>query len=144
MRRAEALELPTSPRRARLAAVPRRTGEFFDNYLDPDRAHSSAYDEMFAPDGTVRGPYRALHESIAGLDVGDLTARAEALERALVDQGITFSLSGQERPLPLDLVPRVVAAAEWSKLEKGVIQRVRALEAFLADVYGEEIGRAHV
>ena len=137
MRRAEALELPTSPRRARLAAVPRRTGEFFDNYLDPDRAHSSAYDEMFSADGSVRGPYRALYDSIAGLDVGDLSARAEALERALVDQGITFSLSGQERPLPLDLVPRVVAAAEWTKLEKGVIQRVRALEAFLADVYGE-------
>jgi uncharacterized circularly permuted ATP-grasp superfamily protein len=137
MRSAEAEELPTSPRRARLASVPTRTGEFFDNYLDPHRAHSSAYDEMFAPDGTVRGPYRALHDSIAGLDVGDLTARAEALERALVDQGITFSLSGQERPLPLDLVPRVVAAAEWTKLEKGVIQRVRALEAFLADVYGE-------
>ena len=67
---------------------------------------------MFGPDGRVRGPYRALHDSIAGLDVGDLSARAEALERALVDQGTTFSLSGQERPLPLDLVPRVVAAAE--------------------------------
>ncbi len=137
MRRAEDLELPKSPRRSRLSAVPRRTGEFFDNYLDPDRAHSAAFDEMFAADGTVRGPYRALYESIAGLDVTDLSARAEALERALVDQGITFSLSGQERPLPLDLVPRVVAAAEWTKLEKGVIQRVRALEAFLADVYGE-------
>jgi uncharacterized circularly permuted ATP-grasp superfamily protein len=141
MRRAEDLALPKvlpkPPRRSRLAAVPRRTGEFFDNYLDPDRAHSSAFDEMFAADGTVRGPYRALYESIAGLDVTDLSARADALERALVDQGITFSLSGQERPLPLDLVPRVVAAAEWTKLEKGVIQRVRALEAFLADVYGE-------
>jgi uncharacterized circularly permuted ATP-grasp superfamily protein len=92
---------------------------------------------MFAPDGTVRSPYRALYESIAGLDAADLTARSEALDRAMVDQGITFSLSGQERPFPLDLVPRVVAPAEWAKLERGVVQRVRALEAFLDDIYGD-------
>ncbi len=51
---------------------------------------------------------------------------------------MTFSLSGQERPFPLDLVPRVIAAAEWAKLERGVTQRVRALEMFLHDVYGEQ------
>jgi uncharacterized circularly permuted ATP-grasp superfamily protein len=55
----------------------------------------------------------------------------------MMDQGITFSLSGQERPFPLDLVPRIITAAEWTKLERGVAQRVRALEAFLADVYGD-------
>jgi uncharacterized circularly permuted ATP-grasp superfamily protein len=112
-------------------------GAQFDGYLAPDRAHAEAYDEMFAPDGTVRSPYRALYESIAGLDAADLTARSEALDRAMVDQGITFSLSGQERPFPLDLVPRVVAPAEWAKLERGVVQRVRALEAFLDDIYGD-------
>ncbi|HSS11762.1 MAG TPA: circularly permuted type 2 ATP-grasp protein, partial [Acidimicrobiales bacterium] len=49
---------------------------------------------------------------------------------------ITFSLSGEERPFPLDLVPRVLPAHEWALIEAGVRQRVRALEAFLADVYG--------
>ena len=113
------------------------SGPLFDGYLDPDGPYSDAYDEMFASDGTVRSFYRALYESIAALDNSDLAGRAAAIDRALADQGITFSLSGKERPLPLDLVPRVIAAAEWSKLERGVAQRVRALEAFLADVYGE-------
>ncbi|HET6711642.1 circularly permuted type 2 ATP-grasp protein, partial [Amycolatopsis sp.] len=131
--------LPPSGRRARKAATSRitRPGARFEGYLSPERPHAGAYDEMFAADGTVRGPYRALYESIAALDAHDLQSRSQALDRAMVDQGITFSLSGQERPFPLDLVPRVIQAAEWTKLERGVAQRVRALEAFLADVYGD-------
>ncbi len=67
-----------------------------------------------------------------------MEARAEALGRAFIDQGITFSLSGQERPFPLDLVPRVISAAEWTRLERGITQRVRALEHYLDDIYGEQ------
>jgi uncharacterized circularly permuted ATP-grasp superfamily protein len=109
----------------------------FDGYRKPDRPHADAYDEMFEPDGTVRAPYRALHDALAPTAVADLSARSEALDRAYVDQGITFSLSGQERPIPLDIVPRVISAAEWTKLQRGIVQRVRALEAFLADIYGD-------
>ncbi|REH42645.1 putative circularly permuted ATP-grasp superfamily protein [Kutzneria buriramensis] len=112
-------------------------GELFRGYLDPARPHAGAYDEMFSSDASVRSAYRALHEVLAPSDVADLSARSDALGRAFVDQGITFSLSGQERPFPLDLVPRVITASEWSKLERGIVQRVRALEAFLADVYGD-------
>jgi uncharacterized circularly permuted ATP-grasp superfamily protein len=131
--------LPPRGRRARTARVKSngRPGAQFDGYLSPKRPHAGAYDEMFDPDGVVRAPYRALYESIAALDSTELTARSAALDRAMVDQGITFSLSGQERPFPLDIVPRVVAAGEWARLERGVAQRVRALEAFLADVYGD-------
>nr|WP_232852129.1 circularly permuted type 2 ATP-grasp protein [Nocardia acididurans] len=93
---------------------------------------------MFDPSGRVRVAYRGIFAALAAIDADDLAARAEALARAFVDQGITFSLSGQERPFPLDLVPRVITATEWSKLERGIKQRVRALEAFLADVYGEQ------
>ncbi|GAB3480665.1 circularly permuted type 2 ATP-grasp protein [Amycolatopsis cihanbeyliensis] len=134
-----ALKLPPAGRRARRARARTngRPGAQFHGYLEPQRPYPGAYDEMFAPDGTVRTPYRALYESISALAANDLDARAEALDRAMVDQGITFSLSGQERPFPLDLVPRVVAAAEWTKIERGVTQRVRALEAFLADIYGD-------
>ena len=57
-------------------------------------------------------------------------------DQAFRDQGITFSLSGEERPFPLDLVPRIIAADEWAVVEAGVRQRVLALERFLADVYG--------
>ncbi len=110
----------------------------FDGYLDPKRPHADAYDEMFAGDGTVRQAYRRLHDQLSGSAPAELGARAEALDRALVDQGITFSLSGQERPFPLDLIPRVIAASEWARLERGIVQRVKALEAFLADIYGDQ------
>ncbi|MDQ3790929.1 MAG: circularly permuted type 2 ATP-grasp protein [Actinomycetota bacterium] len=110
----------------------------FDGYLDPKRPHAGAYDEMFAPDGTVRQAYRRLHDQLVHSAPAELSARAEALDRALVDQGITFSLSGQERPFPLDLIPRVITANEWARLERGIVQRVRALEAFLADIYGDQ------
>ncbi len=109
----------------------------FDGYLEPDRPHPDAFDEMFAADGTVRAPYRALHDAIAPTAAADLSARSEALDRAYVDQGITFSLSGKERPIPLDIVPRVISAGEWSRLRRGIVQRVQALEAFLTDVYGD-------
>nr|WP_233532775.1 circularly permuted type 2 ATP-grasp protein [Antrihabitans sp. YC2-6] len=93
---------------------------------------------MFDGDGKIRTPYKGIYEALAPTDVADLAARSDALGRAFIDQGITFSLSGQERPFPLDLVPRVIAAAEWARLERGIKQRVKALEMFLADVYGEQ------
>ncbi|MGF0318273.1 circularly permuted type 2 ATP-grasp protein [Nocardia fluminea] len=99
---------------------------------------ADAFDEMFDASGKVRAPYRGIHAAMAANDVDDLAKRSDALDRAFIDQGITFSLSGQERPFPLDLVPRVIAAAEWAKLERGIKQRVTAMELFLADVYGEQ------
>jgi uncharacterized circularly permuted ATP-grasp superfamily protein len=128
----------TSARSSARARTASRDGELFDGYLDPKRPYAGAYDEMFAPDSSLRQAYRRLYESLAPSAPAELGARAEALDRALVDQGITFSLSGQERPFPLDLIPRVITAAEWSRLERGIVQRVRALEAFLADVYGDQ------
>ena len=92
---------------------------------------------MFDAQGNVRGPYKGIFAELAPSDASELAARAEALGRAYVDQGITFSLSGQERPFPLDIVPRVIRAAEWSRLQRGIVQRVQALEMFLADIYGD-------
>lgn len=111
-------------------------GGLFEGY-GPGR-FADAFDEMFDSAGRVRPPYRGLYDALAPIDVADLAARSDALDRAFIDQGITFSLSGKERPFPLDLVPRVIAAAEWHKLERGIKQRVVALELFLADVYGEQ------
>ncbi len=101
-------------------------------------SYAKAFDEMFDAQGNVRGPYKGIHTELAPSDVSELEARAEALGRAFIDQGITFSLSGQERPFPLDLVPRVISAAEWSRLERGIRQRVKALEMYLDDIYGEQ------
>ncbi|EKF23128.1 A circularly permuted ATPgrasp family protein [Mycolicibacterium hassiacum DSM 44199] len=109
----------------------------FDGY-DRVGSYAQAYDEMFDAQGNVRAPYKGIHAELAPSDASELQARADALNRAFIDQGITFSLSGQERPLPLDLVPRVISAAEWSRLEKGIKQRVQALEMYLEDIYGEQ------
>ncbi|MGY3552877.1 circularly permuted type 2 ATP-grasp protein [Williamsia sp. R60] len=100
--------------------------------------YDGAFDEMFDDNGEVRGPYRGIHKSLGSYDGADLDTRVDALGRAFIDQGITFSLSGQERPFPLDVVPRVISAGEWAKLERGITQRVKALEMFLDDIYGEQ------
>ncbi|MEV0458837.1 circularly permuted type 2 ATP-grasp protein [Catellatospora methionotrophica] len=95
------------------------------------------WDEMFGVPGEPRPTYEALHATLRPLAGSELRIRAEVLARAFLDQGITFALKGVERPFPLDIVPRIIAAEQWRQVEAGVAQRVRALEAFLADVYGE-------
>jgi uncharacterized circularly permuted ATP-grasp superfamily protein len=96
----------------------------------------AAYDEMIDESGQPRPGMGTVTEVLAGLGPEGLAERARLRDAYLDRQGITFSLSGRERPLPLDLVPRVVGAAEWDRVEQGIRQRIRALEMFLADVYG--------
>ena len=108
--------------------------EFVGDLLDDYR--STTWDEMFEGPGVPRPACASLHESLQSLSDEDFDRRCTARDRAFRDQGITFSLSGEERPFPLDLVPRILAADEWAVLEAGVTQRVLALEAFLDDIYG--------
>ncbi|GAA1839259.1 circularly permuted type 2 ATP-grasp protein [Agromyces salentinus] len=98
------------------------------------------WDEMF-PDGTaeVREPYRELYPALSRMSQDELRGRTEALASSYLAQGVTFDFAGEERPFPLDAVPRVIAASDWGRAEAGVAQRVRALERFLADVYGPQL-----
>ena len=101
--------------------------------------HDSAmlpWDEMYDADGEVRPGRDGLAGALEDLGSDELLRRARLRDAHLSAQGITFTLSGRERPLPMDLVPRIVDAAEWQVIEAGVAQRIRALEMFLADVYG--------
>lgn len=94
----------------------------------------TAYDEMF--DGTrLRSPYLRLRDSLASMTTPDLVSRVEALQSRYLDQGVTFDIGGVERAFPLDILPRVIEMDTWSVIERGVQQRVKALEMFLADVY---------
>ncbi|HEX2355090.1 MAG TPA: circularly permuted type 2 ATP-grasp protein [Micromonosporaceae bacterium] len=95
-----------------------------------------AYDEMFGADGLPHPHMRALYDALQTLTGEDLAQRAAARDRSFRDQGVTFSHAGEEWVFPLDLIPRLIPPAEWGLIEAGVVQRVRALEAFLADVYG--------
>ena len=108
-------------------------GDLFDGY-----APGAPWDEVFDRDGQPHADAARLHEVFSQLSAEDLATRSTALARAFRDQGITFSLSGEERPFPLDLVPRLFPAQEWRLVERGVVQRIRALEAFLADLAGSQ------
>ena len=103
-----------------------------------DYAPAQAWDEAMDVNGVVREPYEKVYAEIAKMSGEDLHSRAEALANTYLAQGVTFDHAGEERPFPLDIVPRVVGADEWDIISPGVAQRVRTLEAFLADVYGSQ------
>jgi uncharacterized circularly permuted ATP-grasp superfamily protein len=94
------------------------------------------WDEMVDERGEVRAGRQGLAAALDKLGADGLQARSRLRDAHLSAQGITFTLSGRERPLPMDLVPRIVDATEWQVIEAGVAQRIRALEMFLDDVYG--------
>jgi len=106
-----------------------------DGLLDGYR--SPTVDEMVAADGAPYPHTKSLYAALQLLSSGDLDERGAARARSFLEQGITFSSSGQEWVFPLDLIPRLVSETEWEHIEAGIVQRVRALEAFLADVYGD-------
>src|SRR3954452_20608296 len=95
------------------------------------RTEASTYDEAFAEDGEPRPHYAEL---LAALGDADLDALAWRVDRHLRSSGVTF---GEGSPFHLDPIPRLVTAAEWAELESGLAQRMRALDAFVDDVYGE-------
>lgn len=121
-----------SSRGGRPSVVQLSDGGLLDGY-----AGGPTYDEMFGPDREPRPHMRALHDALQLLSLEDLAARAAARDRSFADQDVTFAHGGEDWIFPLDLIPRLIPADEWALVESGVGQRVRALEAFLSDVYGE-------
>jgi uncharacterized circularly permuted ATP-grasp superfamily protein len=105
--------------------------DIFDSYQP-----GIAWDEMFDRPGVPRQPYGAIFAALQPFDGRELRFRADQLARMFTDRGVTFAFAGEERPFPLDLFPRILDDVEWDHINRGVQQRVRALEAFLADVYG--------
>ncbi|HEY2070447.1 MAG TPA: circularly permuted type 2 ATP-grasp protein [Rhizomicrobium sp.] len=101
----------------------------------------AAYDEMFARDGTVHPHYAALDQRLRTLPPEELARRQQACEQSFLHQGITFTVysdsQATERIIPTDLLPRIVTAAEWERVERGLKQRIAALNLFLRDVYAE-------
>ena len=120
-------------------------GDLFDGYgsVATKRQGAPAWDEMFADttaadSDSARGAYKEIHSALARMTQDELRGRTEALASSYLAQGVTFDFAGEERPFPLDAVPRVIEQSEWAVVESGVKQRVRALEAFLSDVYGKQ------
>ena len=100
-----------------------------------------AYDEMRSPSGDVRQAYRALVETLARLPKEELQRRKQSADLSFLTQGITFTVYGRdegtEKIFPYDLLPRLITSSEWARVERGLTQRIMALNLFLRDVYSE-------
>ena len=102
----------------------------------------TGFDEMFESPGVPRPHCRAVFDALRALSVTDLQDAQRRADLAFRNLGITFTVYGEsegvERIFPFDLVPRVIAASEWRRVEQGLKQRVLALNAFCQDVYNEQ------
>ena len=116
---------------------PEPVGELLDRY-EPGRG----FDEAFEPDGSVRPAYRRIVERFRGLDAAEVRRIEGLVAEEFRRQGITFTVygddEGTERTWPMDLFPRLIAAAEWDELARGLAQRVAAINRFLVDLYSGE------
>jgi uncharacterized circularly permuted ATP-grasp superfamily protein len=110
------------------------TGELLQNYF----VDSNTWDEMYRNDA-VREQYRLVVEYLQQLSVEELNKKEELAKRLFMSQGITFTVyssgEGVEKIFPFDIIPRIITAAEWEHIEKGIKQRLKALNLFLKDVY---------
>ena len=100
------------------------------------------FDEMYAAPDEVRPHYRLLHEYLQTLTPEAFAERRRLADTTFLQQGITFTVYGEEagveRIFPFDLIPRIIPASEWARLERGLAQRVTALNRFLHDVYHDQ------
>jgi uncharacterized circularly permuted ATP-grasp superfamily protein len=105
-------------------------------------APMTLYDEMRGADGRVREHYAAVERWLAGMPPERIQQKRREAEMLFHRVGITFAVygddTGTERLIPFDIVPRILPAAEWALLERGLEQRVRALNLFLHDVYHDQ------
>ena len=100
-----------------------------------------AYDEMFAGRTELREHYRPLLELFGSLAPDELQRRKHAADLSFLNQGITFTVygrdEGKEQIFPYDMLPRIITSAEWETVERGLTQRITALNLFLKDIYNE-------
>jgi uncharacterized circularly permuted ATP-grasp superfamily protein len=104
--------------------------------------HEKFFDEMLDAKGEVRSHYRQFCTLFESLNASEFEDKRQSIDLAFLRQGITFNVygdsQGAERIFPFDLVPRIIPAAEWDLLERGLTQRITALNLFLRDIYHEQ------
>src|SRR6056297_2926371 len=105
---------------------------------------SPIFDELWGREERLRAPYRMFQEWFDGEDPKRLRAKQREAEELFRLTGITFNVYGRaeadERLIPFDIIPRIISDREWSRVTRGIEQRIRAINAFLHDIYhGQEI-----
>src|SRR5579863_1737745 len=105
-------------------------------------SHDGFFDEMLDGTGDVRQHYRRFCELFRSLTPKEFEIKRQSVDLAFLSQGVTFNVygdsAGTEKIFPFDLMPRVIPAKEWEFLERGLIQRITALNLFLHDIYHEQ------
>ncbi len=103
---------------------------------------AGSFDEMFAADGSVRPLYREIAARLGALGADDFERRRRMADLLLRNQGVTFTVysdeAGIEKVFPFDPIPRLLAHDEWERIERGLIQRIEALNLFLGDIYQQQ------
>jgi len=111
--------------------------ELFQQY----RCITSSWDEM-KDGGDIRSPYLTIFESLRQLGIDQLNHKHQLAAALFMSQGITFTVysenEGIERIFPFDIIPRIITAQEWTHIDAGIRQRLRALNLFLKDIYSEQ------
>jgi uncharacterized circularly permuted ATP-grasp superfamily protein len=109
----------------------------FDGYQSQD-----FFDDMFQTNGQAHPHCRKLCQRLQEMSLSDYQGRSQLADLMLVNQGITFTVyndsRGTEKPWPFDLIPRVVTAGDWDTIERGLTQRITALNLFLHDLYHDQ------
>lgn len=104
--------------------------------------HDGFYDEMLDKSGRARPHYRKFRQHFNGLTPQEFDLKRHSVDMAFLRQGITFNVygdsAGTEKIFPFDLLPRIISAKEWEHLERGLTQRITALNLFLHDIYHEQ------
>jgi uncharacterized circularly permuted ATP-grasp superfamily protein len=112
------------------------------NTLTQDYTSGEFFDELIAADSQPRAAARALFEHLDALDAADLEERRQAVNAAIMTMGITFTVYSEagniDRAWPFDIIPRVMAKKEWTRIEEGLKQRLTALNMFINDLYNEQ------
>jgi uncharacterized circularly permuted ATP-grasp superfamily protein len=120
------------------AAEPAAGGALFGDY-----AFGEAYDEMFSAPGKARPHYRELFRRLQKIDSEEFRRRKAMTELSMLQDGVGFTVyrqeEGIERVWPMDPVPRIIPAREWTTIEQGLVQRITALNLFLKDIYHDQL-----
>lgn len=110
--------------------------------------HLPYFDEMFQENGEVRAHYEQIHQQLSRVSRDKLSSLQESMQFQMMKQGVTFTLYNEaqreplERTIPVDVIPRIIPVNEWEMVERGIKQRITALNQFIRDVYhGQEIVR---
>ncbi len=126
----------------KLIARAAETGSAAPQEAEPAALPCKFFDEMRAPDGKVRRTYGALASLLDDLSIESLVTKQNAAEELFRRLGITFAVYAEggstERLIPFDLIPRILDRAEWDLIERGCIQRVKAINIFLYDIYHDQ------